>query len=303
MHYRERGDDPPHYVLYPGEDCGYFSVEAVHNGVFCGLRANLDYVSGTSSFFDNLTVDTWSISWINEILRILGHERDERTSVYWLLPGKDITDGLVLIEKQSHIRDMINANGDDDLFADNVDKSVNDYNEKELCQENEDEDVLEDDDLNFEGENRQHLMVNIKAFNLEVDMDNPTFKIGMLFSGVEELRKAVTTYAIRNRFKIKKLRNERRRFEVVCAPGCNWMLKASRRSGGFIVTTYDGTHNCEGSFPVSAITAKVLTEKFMYEFRDNQKLDPKSFAAKVLREFKMCPERWKLSRARKAAFL
>jgi hypothetical protein len=30
----------------------------------------------------------------------LGHERDERTSVYWLLPGKDMKDGLVLIEKQ-----------------------------------------------------------------------------------------------------------------------------------------------------------------------------------------------------------
>jgi hypothetical protein len=77
-----------------------FSIEAVHYGFFCGLRENLDYVTGTSSFFDNLTVDTWSISWINEILRILGHERDERTSVYWLLPGKDMKDGLVLIEKQ-----------------------------------------------------------------------------------------------------------------------------------------------------------------------------------------------------------
>ncbi|KAM0825757.1 hypothetical protein ACQ4PT_069340 [Festuca glaucescens] len=128
------------------------------------------------------------------------------------------------------------GDGDDDLFADNVDKSVNDNNEQELCQENEDKDALEDDNLNLEEENRQHLMVNMKAFNPKVDMDNPTFKIGMLFSGVEELRKADTTYAIRNRVKIKKLRNERRRFEAVCAPGCTWMLKASRRSGGFIVT-------------------------------------------------------------------
>jgi hypothetical protein len=117
------------------------------------------------------------------------------------------------------------------------------------------------------------------------------------------VRKAITTYAIRNRVKIKKLRNERRRFEVVCAPSCPWYIKASSRSGSFIVTEYDGTHNCEGNFPVSAITAKVLTEKFMHEFRDNQKLDLKSFVAKVLREFQMCPGRWKLNRARKAALL
>jgi hypothetical protein len=60
---------------------------------------------------------------------------------------------------------------------------------------------------------------------------------------------------------------------------------------------------CERTFPVKSITAKILKEKFMHEFRDNQKLDLKSFAAKVLREFNMCPERWKLSRARKAALL
>jgi hypothetical protein len=62
------------------------------------------------------------------------------------------------------------------------------------------------------------------AFNPEVDMDNPTFKLGMLFSCVEEVRKALTTYSIRNRVKI---RNERRRIEAVCVDGCSWMMKAS----------------------------------------------------------------------------
>ncbi|KAM0842294.1 hypothetical protein ACQ4PT_058448 [Festuca glaucescens] len=196
--------------------------------------------------------------------------------------------------------------GDDDIFADNVDKSVNDNNDKELCDEHEDEDALEDDDLNLREEDRKHLKKKFTAFNPEIDMDNPSFKRGMKFSGVDELRKALTTYSIRNRVKIKKLKNDKRRIQAVCAPGCPWMLKASndkRRTGGFVITAYEGTHKCEGSFPVKSITSKILTEKFMHEFRDNQKLDLKSFAAKVLREYKMCPERWKLSRARKDALL
>ena len=41
----------------------------------------------------------------------------------------------------------------------------------------------------------------------------------------------------------------------------------------------------------------------MHEFRDNQKLDLGGFAAMVNREFKMCPPRWKLNRARNAALL
>jgi hypothetical protein len=246
-------------LLFPGEDDGLFTVE-VHNGFFCGLRDNLCYVDSSTAHFDNCTADTWSISWVNEILRILGCERDGRLHVYWLLPGHDIRNGLVLVENQANIRQMVNASktektlvlftdrtnfllghgtimaaaeghgtaesshsssmfeadndgkhnadsdgsdsdydafelydsdfdveeGDDDLFADNVDKSVSDNNEMELREENEDEDALEDDDLNLAPEARQHLKKSIKAFNPDVDMDNPTFKLGMLFSGVEE---------------------------------------------------------------------------------------------------------------------
>jgi hypothetical protein len=44
-----------------------------------------------------------------------------------------------------------------------------------------------------------------------------------------------------------------------------------------------------------------LTERFLDEIRDNQKISLKTFAAKVQRQFNMCPNRWKLSRARKQA--
>jgi hypothetical protein len=64
-------------VLILGEDCGLFTVGvALLNGFFGGLRDKLCYVSATDSQFDNCTVGIWSISWINEILRTLGCERD-----------------------------------------------------------------------------------------------------------------------------------------------------------------------------------------------------------------------------------
>jgi hypothetical protein len=89
----------------------------VHNGFFCNLRGDLEYISESYDHFDNCAGDTlslsWinetSLSWINETLRTLGCERDGRLQVYWLLPGRDLTDGLVLIEKQSDIRPMIEA--------------------------------------------------------------------------------------------------------------------------------------------------------------------------------------------------
>jgi hypothetical protein len=93
--------------------------------------------------------------------------------------------------------------------------------------------------------------------------------------------------------------------EAVCAEGCPWMLKIAKdsRYKGYTVIAYAGNQTCENVWGMRALTANYLKEKFMNEFRDNQKLGLQSFAAKVTREFNMCPDRWKLSRARKAALV
>ena len=68
-----------------------------------------------------------------------------------------------------------------------------------MCQEHEDEDAFEDDDLNLTEGDRQKLKKQFKTFNLEVNIDNPSFKLGTVFSGVEEVRMSLGTYCIRNR--------------------------------------------------------------------------------------------------------
>jgi hypothetical protein len=50
-----------------------------------------------------------------------------------------------------------------------------------------------------------------------------------------------------------------------------------------------------------AMTPPLLTQIFIDEFRDNQKLGLQAFSAKVQRKFNMCPNRFKLGRARKAS--
>ena len=56
-----------------------------------------------------------------------------------------------------------------------------------------------------------------------------------------------------------------------------------------------------GFWELKSLTAPFLTQIFIDEFRDNQKLGLQPFAAKVMRKFNMCPNRFKLGRARKAA--
>ena len=66
---------------------------------------------------------------------------------------------------------------------------------------------------------------------------------------------------------------------------------------------YCGIHRCVRAWEVKDLTAKFLTEFFMDEFRDNQKMDLQTFRNKIRRKFNMCPNKWKLRRARKAALL
>jgi hypothetical protein len=77
-------------VLYPSEESNLFTLEVVHNGFFCGLRDNLEYVVSSVDHFDYLTGDTWSMDWMNEILTSLGLARDGKLHLYWCLPNKDI---------------------------------------------------------------------------------------------------------------------------------------------------------------------------------------------------------------------
>ncbi|KAM0888752.1 hypothetical protein ACQ4PT_028166 [Festuca glaucescens] len=104
-------EDPPDY----GGNPDLFTVEVEHNVFFCGLGSNLTYVDGTRDLYDNCSAETWSLLWIH--LSELGHELNERVHVYWCLPGRDITDGLVCIEKDADIVQMINASANNKVLC------------------------------------------------------------------------------------------------------------------------------------------------------------------------------------------
>ena len=68
-----------------GSDETLFTVELHHNGFFAGLRAReeLEYVSRSVEHWDHCCTETWSIHWINDLLKQMDYERDGRMKVYW----------------------------------------------------------------------------------------------------------------------------------------------------------------------------------------------------------------------------
>ena len=73
-------------------------------------------------------------------------------------------------------------------------------------------------------------------------MQNPIFTVGMLFTTVQEFRKVVREYGIKNGHNFHFIKNESDRVRVRCAAdGCPWLLYASlvnRKEKTMQVKTY-----------------------------------------------------------------
>jgi hypothetical protein len=255
-------------------------------------------------FFDGLELDDICILGSPDLPAVFSPKhpsKQARTS--GVKPGSDDDDdsnyGDEFVDSDNEIEE-----GDDDLFLDNVDRDVDDNNDVQDTVEIENEHALDDTDLHLREEDEKQLQSTFKVFNPAVDMDNPIFKPGMVFGTVKMLREALAAYSVRNRVKVVKVKNDQRRIDAICKPGCTWFLKAtkdSRKEGAFTVRKYCGKHTCKAQWEIQALTAPFLARKFIDEVRDNQKIDLATFAAKVQREYNLCPNRWKLGRARKLA--
>ncbi|KAM0837747.1 hypothetical protein ACQ4PT_061432 [Festuca glaucescens] len=128
----------------------------------------------------------------------------------------EVGDGSDTADSEFYDSDWDAEDGDDDLFLDNVDKDVNDNNEPTDIVEQEDDAGLEHKDLNLSKEEYSKLTYKFKEFNAEVDMEAPVFKVGMLFSSMEEFRRALNSYSVNERVNIRKTRNESTRLHAMC---------------------------------------------------------------------------------------
>ncbi|CAN6332771.1 unnamed protein product [Urochloa humidicola] len=102
---RAEGEPPPVY----GADTDNFTVEVHHGGFFVGHAGNRAYIDGKVNWFDFCEVDTWSPLWFDDFVEQLHYEPSYSLRIYWLLPGKDMSDGLRLVSSDQDTNVMAAA--------------------------------------------------------------------------------------------------------------------------------------------------------------------------------------------------
>ena len=116
-------------------------------------------------------------------------------------------------------------------------------------------------------------------------MQNPIFTVGMLFTTVQEFRKVVREYGIKNGHNFHFIKNESDRVRVRFAPdGCPWLLYASlvnRKEKTMQVKTYKQEHKCGRVFKNTNLNSKVMASRYLKKFRSNPEIPAKAFARDV----------------------
>lgn len=90
---------------------------------------------------------------------------------------------------------------------------------------------------------------NSGGFEFTADGENIVLRPGQLFINVYEFRKVLWVYAIRNRFRLCKVTNEKAKVTVTFTKsGCTWRIHASPNwnSKSFQIKTLCDVHTCGG---------------------------------------------------------
>ncbi|KAK8632704.1 hypothetical protein V6N13_073088 [Hibiscus sabdariffa] len=121
-------------------------------------------------------------------------------------------------------------------------------------------------------------------FNSVVDIKDPKFKKGLLFSDQKVFKAALKQYAMTNRFIIRLKVNDSVRVQAVCKDGCLWMVWASKMypkdktNNKWQIKTYVGVHNCVRGTKNSNCTFMWLAKEYQEKFR----VDP-NYSTKYLK--------------------
>ncbi|KAF4372883.1 hypothetical protein F8388_004093 [Cannabis sativa] len=121
-------------------------------------------------------------------------------------------------------------------------------------------------------------------FNVDVDMKNTSFEVGLVFSSGKEFKDVVKEYAIMNGKEIFFKVNDSHRVRAKCKGiQCPWMYFSSKinsDSSAFAIKSYIDVDKCSMKKHKRFATTKWFSNKYLTEFKSNENWKIASFMQK-----------------------
>ncbi|KAK0590542.1 hypothetical protein LWI29_028567 [Acer saccharum] len=155
-----------------------------------------------------------------------------------------------------------------------------------------------------QGRVRKFIHRSYYEFHLERDMQDPTFKVGMLFGTADIFRNTIRAHAVKHMRDVKFKKNDQHRIRAVCkSEACNWFVYASWLSDHktFQIKTLCTEHTCAMSFKNKFVNSKLIAEKYVHQWRANPDWNYAGMSAQLRIDTNMDASKWQFYRARKTA--
>ncbi|KAH9781138.1 SWIM-type domain-containing protein [Citrus sinensis] len=128
---------------------------------------------------------------------------------------------------------------------------------------------------------------------------------GQLFVSVYEFRKVLKVFAIRNEFRLKKLKNEKTRVTCVCAAvGCTWRIHASLNwnKKSFQIKTHCPDHTCPRVDDNFEASLNWIEATYLHLFKANPDIKISVIAAGLMQKYGIECNNQRLYGAKRKAF-
>ncbi|KAL4284901.1 hypothetical protein GQ457_16G025860 [Hibiscus cannabinus] len=134
-----------------------------------------------------------------------------------------------------------------------------------------------------------HGKLKLPEFDVERDMENPRFVVGMIFKDFDELKNACKQYSLVNHLGINFKHNDRDRLNVRCKEGCPFRIWASKMPDGITVQIKSivSEHNCSRVFENKFTSTEWLAHWFLEAFQNDPKMKVDTFLGMVKKKLNL----------------
>ncbi|XP_022899367.1 uncharacterized protein LOC111412673 [Olea europaea var. sylvestris] len=126
-------------------------------------------------------------------------------------------------------------------------------------------------------------------FSSEMDIRDPYFQIGQLFSSVKEFRKAIRTYSAVNGYNVKCKVNDERRVQGTCKAECKWRIWVSKINNLDTVQmkSYIPEHTCSRDQYNHHCTYTLIVNRYFEQFKADPEWKMESMQTTVKEDLKI----------------
>lgn len=176
-----------------------------------------------------------------------------------------------------------------------------------------DESLLSDEDSKYNSENSFYSSSDeenegrrktpFKKFRPETNMEDPRFKLGMIFSTTKDFKTTIKEHEIKQQRNVKLVKNDQRRVRARCEAPCEWevyIVKVMAEST-YQGRTYTSTHTCTKTYSNTNVTSTIIARRYMEDLRTNPWIPITAFKARLRKEMKCDVSKSQLYRAKRKA--